>query len=80
MFGRRGVSDWTHGNAGKSEFGKRRFTLAHEAAHKLLERHNPMQVAAFRREFDSNENYDAKTLKQAEVFKVISTEDGDFVI
>lgn len=32
----------------KSEFGKRRFTLAHEAAHKLLEKHNPMQSAAFR--------------------------------
>ena len=41
----------------KSEFGKRRFTLAHEAAHKLLEKHNPMQSAAFRREFNSNDTY-----------------------
>lgn len=48
----------------KSEFGKRRFTLAHEAAHKLLEKHNPMQAAAFRREFNSNDTYDAKTLTE----------------
>lgn len=48
----------------KSEFGKRRFTLAHEAAHKLLEKHNPMQTVAFHREFNSNGNYDAKTLME----------------
>lgn len=48
----------------KSEFGKRRFTLAHEVAHKLLEKHNPMQAAAFRREFNSDEAYNADALTE----------------
>ncbi|MCD7744154.1 MAG: ImmA/IrrE family metallo-endopeptidase [Lachnospiraceae bacterium] len=45
------------------ENGRRRFTLAHEAAHWLLERHTPVQ-AAFRTEYSSEQQYSMKELQQ----------------
>lgn len=45
------------------ETGRRRFTLAHEAAHWLLERHNPIQ-ASFRTEYDSEQMYSMKELRK----------------
>ncbi|MCD8067529.1 MAG: ImmA/IrrE family metallo-endopeptidase [Lachnospiraceae bacterium] len=47
----------------KEETGRRRFTLAHEAAHWLLERHSPME-AAFRMEYDCEREYSMKELEQ----------------
>ena len=44
------------------ESGKRRFTIAHEVAHFVIERHHP--VAQFQRSFDSERNYDAEELRQ----------------
>lgn len=45
------------------EIGRRRFTLAHEAAHWLLEKHNPIQ-ASFRSEYDTEQMYSMKELRQ----------------
>ena len=40
------------------ESGRRRFTLAHEAAHMILERHIPMQnMGRFHNEFDPDQAY-----------------------
>ncbi|MCD8361727.1 MAG: ImmA/IrrE family metallo-endopeptidase [Lachnospiraceae bacterium] len=47
----------------KEESGRRRFTLSHEAAHWLLERHNPPQVA-FRTEYDEEQEYSVKELRR----------------
>lgn len=46
------------------EFGRRRFTLAHEAAHFILEKHNPMAEAYFHRVFDSEQDYSLPELKE----------------
>ena len=44
---------------------KKRFTLAHEAAHVILARHIPGQTAAaFRSEFDSGQEYGPEELKR----------------
>ena len=44
---------------------RRRFTLGHEAAHYLLQKHVPMQmVSCFHSEFDSKLDYDPKEMKQ----------------
>ena len=39
------------------ESSRKRFTLAHEAAHKVMERHVPMQNACFHSEYDAEANY-----------------------
>jgi len=39
------------------ESSRRRFTLAHEAAHKVLERHIPIQTTCFHSEFDAEAEY-----------------------
>lgn len=44
------------------ESGKRRFTIAHEVAHFVIERHHP--AAQFQRSFDSERNYDAEEMRQ----------------
>ena len=45
------------------EAGRRAFTVAHEAAHYLLEKHNPPQ-AAFHREFDADRSYSTWEFRQ----------------
>lgn len=47
-----------------NECGRCRFTMAHEAAHYLLERHNPMTSAQFHRVFDREQNYSIPDLKE----------------
>ncbi len=48
-----------------SESSRRRFTLAHEAAHKILERHIPMQtVACFHSDFDPENMYPREDLRR----------------
>ena len=44
-----------------TESGKCRFTIAHEVAHYILNRHNPQP--AFNREFDAEYNYSLEELK-----------------
>ena len=39
------------------ESSRRRFTLAHEAAHKILERHIPIQTGCFHSDFDAETEY-----------------------
>lgn len=46
----------------ESESGKRRFTIAHEVAHHIIGRHNP--VPQFQRAFDAERRYTAEELKQ----------------
>ena len=47
------------------ESGRRRFTMAHEAAHAVLARHVPMQMAAgFRSEYDGEAAYEKKDLER----------------
>lgn len=46
-----------------SESSRRRFTLAHEAAHKILEKHIPLQtVACFHSDFDNEADYSESDL------------------
>jgi len=46
-----------------SESSRRRFTLAHEAAHKILEKHIPLQtVACFHSDFDNEADYSQRDL------------------
>ena len=47
-----------------NESGRHRFTLAHEGAHKILAKHNPMQMAAFCRVYDSENNYSPEDIKR----------------
>ena len=48
-----------------SESSRRRFTLAHEAAHRILERHIPMQtVTCFHSDFDVENMYPGEDLKR----------------
>ena len=51
---------------------RRRFTLAHETAHYILERHNPVQIACFKRELDTRKNCSAAELK--EVYSVMDAQ------
>ena len=44
------------------ESGRRRFTLAHEAAHFILNRHVPMQTACFHNEYDHEFHYSGEEL------------------
>lgn len=44
------------------ESGRRRFTLAHEAAHFILNRHVPMQTACFHNDYDREFNYSGEEL------------------
>ena len=44
------------------ESGKRRFTIAHEVAHHILGRHNP--VPQFQRTFDAERVYWGKEIKK----------------
>ena len=47
------------------ESGRRRFTLAHEAAHAVLERMYPGQgLGSFHNEFDSEQNYTIRELRE----------------
>lgn len=47
------------------ESGRKRFTLAHEAAHSILNRHVPMQMAAgFRSDYDSETDYSREDLRR----------------
>ena len=45
----------------KTETGRRRFTIAHEAAHYIVDK--SLVTASFHREFDSEKTYTAKELK-----------------
>ena len=45
----------------ENESGKRRFTIAHEVAHFILDRHNP--VPQFHRNFDAQRNYSEEELR-----------------
>ena len=44
------------------EKGRRRFTMAHEAAHNILGRHVPLQAAAFRSDYDGEKEYGREDL------------------
>jgi hypothetical protein len=44
------------------ESGRRRFTMAHEAAHIIFERINPEPVACFHRIYDTEQTYDVAEL------------------
>ena len=47
------------------ESSRKRFTMAHEASHKILERHIPMQtVACFHSDFDAENVYPREDLKR----------------
>ena len=49
------------------EGARKRFTLAHEGAHEILNRHIPIQkspIAAFHSEYDSEMNYSSAILKE----------------
>ena len=46
------------------ESSRRRFTLAHEAAHKIMEKHVPRPAACFRSEYDAEAAYTAEDLKR----------------
>jgi len=46
------------------EFGRRRFTMAHEAAHYILEKHNPMMSAQFHRVYDREKDYTVPELAE----------------
>lgn len=51
------------------ESGKRRFTLAHEAGHFLMSKHNPIQtIPSYRRDFDVERQYSKNEL--AEMFSL----------
>lgn len=48
-----------------SESSRRRFTLAHEAAHKILEKHIPMQTAAcFHSDFNMENDYSVEDIRR----------------
>ena len=53
------------------ESGRRRFTLAHEAAHFILNRHVPMQTACFHNEYDHEFHYSGEEL--AKMFSLNET-------
>ena len=54
------------------ESSRRRFTLAHEAAHKILEKHIPAQtVACFRSDYDHDASYSVEDLHR--IFSVNET-------
>lgn len=46
------------------ESGRRRFTLAHEAAHIIVDRINPTEALCFHRVFDNEQTYDAQALAE----------------
>lgn len=46
------------------ESSRKRFTLAHEAAHKVMERHVPMQKAYFHSEYDAEANYSEEDFRR----------------
>ena len=46
------------------ESSRRRFTLAHEAAHKIMERHVPRPAACFRSEYDAEATYTKEDLQR----------------
>ena len=46
------------------ESSRKRFTLAHEAAHKVMERHVPMQNACFHSEYDAEANYSEEDFRR----------------
>ena len=46
------------------ESSRRRFTLAHEAAHKIMERHVPMPHACFHSDYDSEADYSEEDLRR----------------
>ena len=46
------------------ESGRRRFTMAHEAAHSILARHVPLQAACFRTDYDGEALYGGDDLKR----------------
>ncbi len=46
------------------ECGRRRFTMAHEAAHNILGRHVPMQMAGFHSDYDAEADYSNEDLKR----------------
>ncbi len=48
----------------ENEFGRRRFTMAHEAAHFILEKHDPMTKAYFHRVFDKEQDYSLPDLQE----------------
>lgn len=49
----------------EGESGRRRFTLAHEAGHYLLCKHNPEQtVPSYRREFDAERKYTKEEISE----------------
>lgn len=49
----------------EAESGRRRFTLAHEAGHYLLCRHNPEQtVPSYRRTFDAEREYTKREIEE----------------
>jgi len=55
-----------------NEWGRRRFTMAHEAAHYLLERHNPLMSMQFHRVLDSEKDYSGAEL--AELLNINETQ------
>lgn len=46
------------------ESSRRRFTLAHEAAHKIMEKHVPKPVACFHSDYDAEANYTEDDLRR----------------
>ena len=46
------------------ESSRRRFTLAHEAAHKIMEKHVPRPAACFHSEYDAEATYTEEDLKR----------------
>lgn len=46
------------------ESGRRRFTLAHEAAHMILEKHIPTQAACFHSDFDCEARYSREDIRR----------------
>ena len=46
------------------ESSRKRFTLAHEAAHKVMERHVPKQNACFHSEYDAEANYSEEDFRR----------------
>lgn len=48
----------------EEESARKRFTLAHEAAHKIISLHVPQSVASFHSSFDVEQKYSAEEIRQ----------------